>query len=246
MLKGKNAIVTGAGRGIGRATVECFAQNGANIWACARIPDAEFEKDMGKLAEKYNVTIWPVYFDVGKVEEIKIAVQEIKRRNISVDILVNIAGIVEKSTAFSMTSLDKMKRVFDINFFGLTLLTQYISRIMMRKRNGSIIQISSVAGLDGAPAQYEYASSKAAVIGGVKQLARELGDYNIRVNAVAPGIVDTGMGAQIEEKLLKRTLSSTIMKRMAKPEEIANVIAFLASDLSSYVTAQVIRVDGGI
>ena len=145
-----------------------------------------------------------------------------------------------------MTDMAKIKKVFEVNFFALTLLTQYISRVMMRQNAGSIVNIASIAGIDGDPAQYEYAASKAAVIGGTKKLARELAASNIRVNAIAPGMIQTEMGAHIEENLKNEILSKVMMKRMGKPEEIANAIAFLASDMASYMTGQVIRVDGGI
>ncbi len=246
MLRKKNAIITGARRGIGRATVEVFAANGANIWACARKQNDEFEVNIRTLSDKYKVSIWPVYFDVTNESEMKAAVQSIRKQKLNVDVLVNVAGIADESTSFQMTSIEKMKHVLDVNLFAVTLLTQYISRIMVRQNAGNIINIASVAGFDGTPAQYEYAASKAAIIGATKNLAREFADYNIRVNAVAPGMIETDMGAQIEEKLKQEILSKVIMKRMGKPEEIANVIAFLASDLSSYMTGQIIRVDGGM
>ena len=246
MLKKKNAIITGARRGIGRATVEVFAKYGANVWACARKPDADFEQDMKNIAEKYDIQIWPVYFDVVDNEQVKQAIQAIRKQKIMVDALVNVAGIAEVSTSFQMTPLDKMKRVFDVNFYAVTLLIQYVSRLMTKQNSGSIVNIASIAGLDGTPAQYEYAASKAAIIGGTKNLAREFAGNNIRVNSVAPGMIETDMGAQIDEALKNEILSKTMMKRMGKPEEIANVAAFLASDLSSYMTGQVIRVDGGI
>lgn len=245
-LQGKNAVITGARRGIGRATVEVFAANGANIWACARTPNESFEEDMHQLAERYHVEIWPVFFDVTKEEEVKRAIQSIRKQKLSVDVLVNVAGVAEDSTSFQMTAIDKMKRVFDVNFFAVTLLTQYVSRLMTRQNSGSIVNIASIAGLDGEPAQYEYVASKAAVIGGTKKLARELAPFGVRVNAVAPGMVETNMGAQIDQELRDQVLAKVMMNRMGKPEEIANVIAFLASDLSSYMTGQVIRVDGGV
>ena len=117
---------------------------------------------------------------------------------------------------------------------------------MARQNHGSIINIASIAGIDGTPAQYEYAASKAAIIGGTKNLARELAANNIRVNAVAPGMIDTDMGLQIDEELKQRILSKVIMNRLGKPKEIADVVAFLASDMSSYMTGQIIRVDGGM
>lgn len=246
MLNNKNAIITGARRGIGRATVEVFARNGANIWACARKCDEDFERDMRCTADKYDVQIWPVYFDVTEETQVKQAIQTIRKQKLGVDALVNVAGIADDSTSFQMTQMDKMKHVFDVNFFAVTLLIQYVSRLMTRQNSGSIVNISSIAGLDGTPAQYEYAASKAAIIGGTKNLAREFAANNIRVNSVAPGMIETDMGAQIDEELKKDILSKVIMKRMGKPEEIANVAAFLASDLSSFMTGQVIRVDGGI
>lgn len=246
ILRGKNAVITGAGRGIGRATVECFARNGANVWACARKRDSAFEDDMRQLARKYSVSMWPVYFDVTEENQIKHAVQSIRRQKLNIDVLVNMAGIVEESTTFQMTSMDKMKHLFNTNFFAVTLLTQYISRLMVRQNSGSIVNIASIAGLDGEPAQYEYATSKAAVVGATKHLARELAPNHIRVNAVAPGIIETEMGEKIEDNLRERVLGKVIMGRMGKPSEVADVAAFLASDYASYMTGQIIRVDGGM
>lgn len=246
ILKGKNAIITGARRGIGRAAVETFASQGANVWACARKQDDAFEADMKSVAEKHGVEIWPVYFDVTNESEMKSAVQSIRKQKISIDALVNIAGIADDSTSFQMTSMEKMKHVLDVNFFAVTLLTQYISRLMARQNYGSIVNIASIAGIDGAPAQYEYAASKAAIIGGTRNLARELASNNIRVNAVAPGMIATDMVAQIDDELKQSVLSKVIMNRLGKPEEIADVVAFLASDMSSYMTGQIIRVDGGM
>ena len=246
ILQGKNAIITGARRGIGRATVDIFASQGANIWACARKKNDDFESDMKVLAGKYGVQIWPVYFDVTNETEMKLAVQFIHKQKASVDILVNIAGIADESTSFQMTSIEKMKHVMDVNLFAVTLLIQYVSRLMMRQNSGSIVNIASIAGIDGVPAQYEYAASKAAIIGATRNLAREFAHANIRVNAIAPGMVETDMGAQIDETLKQNTLAKVIMNRMGKPKEIANVVAFVASDLASYMTGQVIRVDGGM
>lgn len=246
ILDGKNAIITGARRGIGRATVEVFALHGANVWACARKQDDAFESEMDAVANAYGTSIWPVYFDVTNDAEVKSAVQNIRKQKVSIDALINVAGIADDSTSFQMTSIDKMKHVLEVNFFAVTLLTQYITRLMVRQNYGSIVNIASIAGIDGTPAQYEYAASKAAIIGGTRNLARELASNNIRVNAVAPGMIATDMGAQIDESLKNDILSRVIMKRLGKPEEIAGVVAFLASDLSSYMTGQIIRVDGGM
>ncbi|MBC5689814.1 SDR family oxidoreductase [Mediterraneibacter sp. NSJ-55] len=245
MLKGKNAVVTGARRGIGRATVEVFAKNGAAVWACARRYDEGFEKDMMELSRKYHADILPVYFDITDEGQIKEAVKTIKSQKKQVDILANIAGTADFSKSFTMNSVESMKRIFDINFWGMTVLTQYISRLMIRNNRGSIVNVSSIAAIEGTPAQYEYAASKAAVNGGMRQLAWEMQKYGIRVNTVAPGIIATDMGNQIEDELKETVLKHIIMQREGSPQEVANVIAFLASDLSSYMTGQIIRVDGG-
>lgn len=246
MLYKKNVIITGARRGIGRATVETFAKNRANIFACARKKDDEFEQDMEQLSKKYDVEIWPVYFDMACEEEIKKGVLEIKKICPNIDVLVNIAGIVDESSSFTMSSSEKMKKIFDVNFWGVTILSQYVSRLMIRNKKGNIINVSSIAAIDGMPAQYEYAASKAAINGGIRQLSRELWQYGIRVNAVAPGVIETDMGAKISDELREIVHKKIIMQREGKPEEVSNVIAFLASDLSSYMTGQIIRVDGGM
>ncbi len=245
-LSGKTAVITGTNRGIGKEVLRVFAENGANVFACARNQNAQFEFELSTISEENNVNIFPIYFDLSDPQQIKTAVQKIRKTALTVDVLVNVAGIVEESTSFGMTSIEKMKKVFDINFFSLTQLTQYISRIMISQNHGSIVNISSIAAIDGTPAQYEYAASKAAVIGGTKKLARELADHNIRVNAVAPGIIDTDMGGKIDPVLKDEIIAKVIMKRMGTPREVANACAFLSSDLASYITGQVIRVDGGI
>lgn len=246
ILSNKNAVITGARRGIGRATVEVFAKNGANIWACAREQNDEFEADMKAVSEKYGVEIWPVYFDATNEAQVKQAVQVIRQKKKDVDILAAIAGVAGDKTSFPMSAMKNIRYVLETNYFAVTLLTQYVVRLMIRQNKGSIIYISSIAGLDGTPSQYAYASSKAALIGAMKNLSREVAANHIRVNAVAPGMIETAMGREIEETLRDETLSKVIMKRMGKPEEVANAIAFLASDMASYITGQVIRVDGGM
>lgn len=246
MLKGKNAVITGARRGIGRATVEVFARNGANVWACARERNDAFEEDMAGLAEKYGVWIKPVYFELTEETQMKEAFRQIRREKLPVDSLVNNAGTISDSVSFLMTPVAQMREIFEVNFFSQIAFTQHVAQLMMRRHTGSIVNIASISGLDGQPTQLEYVGSKAALIGATKHLAIVLGKMGIRVNAVAPGIIDTDGGNQMPPDVMKQTLDKSVMKRLGQPHEVGNMAAFLASDLSSYITGQVIRVDGGL
>jgi len=246
LLKNKNAVVTGCNRGIGKEIVRIFAENGSNIWVCTRKKSATFTEYINDLEQKYSVNIKPVYFDLGDKEQIKSSVKTIKEAKKSVDILVNNAGEIF-TALFQMTSMEKLKEMFEINYFSQMLLTQYISRIMMRQKSGSIINISSSAAIEGNEGRTGYASAKAAMITSTKVLAKELAPYNIKVNAVAPGLTQTEMmESSTPEDALRETLNRICMKRVGQPEEIANTVLFLASDLSSYMTSQVLRVDGGM
>ncbi len=246
LLKGKTAIVTGCNRGIGKAILKVFAKNGANIWACVREQDDGFTDYIENLTKDTGVTISPLYFDLAYVEQVKVGVKTIMSAKQSVDILVNNAGIIHTSL-FQMTPVDKMKEVFEINFFSQMLLTQYISKIMTRQKSGSIVNISSSAAIEGNEGRTAYGASKAAMICSTKVMAKELAQHNIRVNAIAPGLTETDMMREsTPEDALETTLQRTCMKRVGRPEEIANAVLFLSSELSTYITGQVLRVDGGM
>ena len=246
LLKNKNTVITGCNRGIGKEIVRVFAENGANIWACVREESGTFSKYINNLEKKHSVSINPVYFDLSDEEQIKTGVKTIKETKEPVDILVNNAGAIF-TALFQMTSMKKLKEMFEINYFSQMLLTQYISRIMMRQKSGSIINISSSAAIEANEGRTGYASAKAAMIASTKVLSKELAPYNIRVNAVVPGLTQTEMMASsTPEDALQETLNRICMKRVGQPEEIANTVLFLASDLSSYMTSQVLRVDGGM
>lgn len=245
MLKGKNAIITGARRGIGRAAVEVFAKNGANIWACARTEDPEFESELRRLSTAYGVWIKPVYFDLTDGQQIKAAARSIEKEKLPIDILVNNAGMV-RYDGFQMLSMRTLRDMLENNYIGPLQFTQYILRRMGRDRPGAIVFLSSVAGLRPEKGNLSYGGSKAAAANAAGILSRELAPQNIRVNAVAPGMVDTDMKNMADEAHWEELIRQCDLKRMAAPEEIANVIAFLASDLSSYITGQTIRVDGGL
>jgi len=245
MLNSKNIIVTGALKGIGRETVTQLASRGANIWACAHIIDDEFLNFCNKTASKYNCTIHPLAADFTSVDSIKEMCKEIYSHKLIIDGLVNIAGIT-KDAIFQMTSLSDIRKVYEVNVVSTIALTQIICKRMIRQGFGSIVNISSISAIDGIEGQISYSSSKAAIIGSTKTLARELGKNNIRVNCIAPGVIDTAMNEKVPKDILEARLKLTSLGRMGMPSEVADLISFLVSDLSSYVTGQIIRIDGGM
>lgn len=251
LLEGKNAVVTGCNRGIGKAILENFVKNGADVFAVVRKEQEEFTLYINELMSEYKVDIIPIYIDLSNEDEVRsgaksiIGYKDASGEKKSIDILVNNAGMSNPLNSFAMTKMDTIKSAFEVNLFGPMLLTQLLARNMMRSKSGSIVFVSSSAAFDGG-ANIEYSASKAAIIGEVKRLAVEYGSYNIRVNAVAPGLTATDMGNSMNEEDEKIALSMNIMKRKGEPREIADTVAFLASDMSSFITAQVIRADGGL
>lgn len=244
-LEGKNAIITGANRGIGYEIVKKFASEGCNIWACARCDSEDFRNKISYISEQYDVNVEPIFFELANPNEIKEGFQQIYKKKRNIDILVNAAGVVNVDL-FQRTSMKKFREVFEVNYFGAVCLTQYVIKVMQRVNNGSIINIASISGIDANPTNCAYGSSKAAIIHFSRILASEMGSYNIRVNAVAPGPTNTDMIKAVEEAVgHDNMLSRCALARMAEPEEIANVVAFLGSDESSFINGQVIRVDGG-
>lgn len=244
MLKNKNAIITGSNRGLGKAIVEEFAKNGANIYACARSQNDEFEKRLQNLAEKYKVKIKPIYFDLSDSFAMKEGFKKIYSDKQAIDILVNCAGVAHGGL-FQMTPISKIKEIFEINFFSQMEFTQLILKIMMRQQKGNIINFSSIAGLDLKVGNCAYGVSKAAVAAWTKTISAELAPCGIRVNAIAPALTDTDMAKLMDKKAVIDSIESSAMKRMATPQEIVEVALFLASDKSSFINGQVIRVDGG-
>lgn len=245
LLKGKTAIITGCNRGIGRATLEKFCAYGADVFALVRQESESFLQDIEKLKAQYGVEIIPIYADFKVEDEVKQAVKSILSYKKNIDILVNNIGIANPQAMFTMTKMETIKDAFQVNLFSSILLTQLISRSMLRNKKGSIIFVSSSAVFDGG-ANIEYSASKAAIIGAAKRIAKELCVGGIRVNVVAPGLTSTDMGNSMSEEDEKVALSMNLMKRKGQPSEIADAIAFLASDMASFITAQVLRVDGGL
>lgn len=245
MMRGKNCIITGARTGIGRATVELFAQNGANVFACASKYDEAFEEDMSQISTKYGVDINTVYFDLKSEDDVKAGIKSIISQTKQIDVLVNNAGI-PYGGFLQMTPMSAIHDVFQINFFSQVYLMQLVSRVMMRNKKGTIVNLSSVAGLDMEPGYIAYGSSKAAIAFATKTLSKELAAYGIRVNAVAPGLIHTRMMDAMEEGAQAGMINGASLKREGRPEEVAQLILFLASDASSYINGQIIRVDGGL
>ena len=245
LLVGKTAFVTGSNRGIGAKIIELFAQNGANIFAHARIKNINFEKNLQALTLKYGVKINPIYFDLIDDFEIKASLKNLYKNKVGIDILVNNAGIAHGGL-IQMTPIDSIKNIFQVNVFSHLLIIQNLIKLLKINKNSSIINITSIAGIDAEAGSIAYGSSKAAFIFATKVLSKELVIDCIRVNAVAPGLTDTDMADLMEHKAKSNMIQSSGMKRLASTTEIANAVLYLASDLSIFVNGQVIRVDGGI
>ena len=242
MLNGKIILVTGSNRGIGKSIVEKCAFNGAIVYANAKkigsIEDTFFDyESKGKII--------PIYFDVTDREAVRQAFIRIKNEQGRLDCLVNNAGILVDTT-ITMLNSSTLRKIFDVNVFAVFDLISYASRIMSKQKSGSIINISSICGDEGGMrGQTAYSSSKGAVIALTKTAAKELGQFNIRVNSIAPGFIDTDMfrsgPANIQQQLVDGVY---LNKRVGLPSEVAELCVFLASDNSSYINGENIRVDG--
>jgi len=245
MLSGKTAVITGCLQGIGRSTMDMFAENGANVFACCQSANDDFSRHIEELSRKNDVRIIPIYFDMLDEAAIKQGVRDIQKSKMNVDVLVNIAG-ANIDALFHMVTMDQLRKTFEINFFSQILFTQYITRLMLKQGKGSVINVSSISAIDGNIGQLSYSASKGAIISATKTMAQELGPKGIRVNAIAPGVIQTAMTAGLPHEALTRLLSRSNLDRVGLPSEVANVIMYLASDMSSFVTGQIIRIDGGI
>ena len=245
-LKDKIAVLTGCNKGIGKEILKLFSENKAKVYACVRKIDDGFLQDIKALEKKNQNKIIPIKFDLNNEIEVKNAANQIIKSEKKIDIIVNNAGSIHTSI-FQMTSSKVIREIFEVNFFSQSIFTQSLIKLMIKNNKGSIVFISSSSGIDGNEGRSAYSSSKAAINTLAKTLSKELGKFNIRVNAIAPGLTDTDMMKKnTPDNILKDVVSSVSLKRVAKPAEIANVALLLSSDLMSYVTGQVIRVDGGM
>lgn len=244
MLKNKTAVVTGATRGIGRKIAFELVKNGASIAINYRTLNSELEKLIEEL-KTFGTEVFAIKCDISKEEEIVNFIKEAKNSLGSIDILVNNAGITKDGLLLRMKEKE-FSDVLDVNLKGTFITTREVSSVMVKQRYGKIINISSVVGIIGNAGQCNYAASKAGVIGFSKSIARELAGRNINVNVVAPGFIDTDMTEVLSEKVKESMMQNIPLKRMGDPQDVANVVLFLASDLSNYITGQVINVDGGM
>lgn len=242
LLKGKVALVTGAARGIGAKTIERFAEEGATVYANALHENTLIE-EVTLLNNAGFSSIIPMCFDVTDENQAKKAILQIKRDQGRLDILVNNAGIM-KDNVIGMISSGLMHDVFDVNVFAVINMLQLANKLMSRQGYGSIINISSIVGIEGSAGQLVYSASKGAVAALTKSAAKELAPKGIRVNAVAPGLINTELLQTIGKDKIEQNLKNIKLGRLGEPIDVANVIVFLASDLSGYITGEIIGIDG--
>jgi len=244
LLQGQNAVVTGGARGIGKDIVVNFLKNGASVYFIDLMP-SEFMAEYETIAAENNAAVSYHECNVADEDQVTTVVKAIADESGGIDILVNNAGITRDGLVFRM-SKENWNDVLSVNLSSAFYMSKAVSRLMIQKRTGSIINVSSIVGVHGNAGQCNYSASKAGLIGLTKSLAKEVAGRNVRVNAVAPGFIQTAMTDKLNDKQ-KEGLSTQIpMVRLGQPEEVAKVILFLASDLASYVTGQVILIDGGM
>ena len=244
LLQGKKALVTGSSRGIGKEIVRRFIEEGAAVWGLCTKPSASKE-EMEQFAAGKGTVFHEIYADCGDAQALSATVKQALSESGGFDILVNNAGITKDGLSFRMKQED-WESVLRVNLTGAFIAAQIISSDMIRKRSGSVINMTSIVGLHGQGGQVNYAASKAGLIGLTKSLAKETGGRGVRVNAIAPGYIETDMTAAVSEEMRAAWVETIPLKRAGKPADIANAAVFLASDLSLYVTAQVLGVDGGL
>ena len=244
-LKGKIAFITGSTRGIGWATAQVFAQHGATVILNGHSQAELLEVRVNELKTRFDVEALGLLGDVSKAEQVKDFYQQIFKSFGKLDVLVNNAGIL-RDALLGMISAELLHNTIEVNTIGAILNLQEAARLMGRKKSGSIINVASIIGTKGNEGQAVYSASKAAIVGLTLSAAKELAKKNIRVNAVAPGLINTDMIKQLPGEKFDQLSQSIKLGRLGEAEDVANTILFLASDLSSYVTGQVIGVDGGM
>ena len=244
LLENKVALITGGSRGIGKGIVEVFAQQGAHV-AFTFNSSAEAANALAKELSKDGVQVRAYQSDAAQFDQAEALVSKVLEDFGSVDILINNAGITKDNLLMRITEED-FDRVIEVNLKSVFNMTKAIQRTMLKQRHGSIINMSSIVGVQGNAGQTNYAASKAGIIGFSKSVALESGSRNIRCNVIAPGFIETEMTQKLDEATVQSWRDGIPLKRGGSPEDIANTCLYLASDLSSYVTGQVLHVDGGM
>ncbi|MDH7445711.1 3-oxoacyl-[acyl-carrier-protein] reductase [Aquimarina sp. 2201CG14-23] len=244
LLQGKTAIITGATRGIGKGIAQVFAKQGANVaftYSSSVEAASALEKELNDLGIKAKA----YQSNAASFEESENLIKDVLETFGGIDILVNNAGITKDNLLMRMSE-DDFDKVIEVNLKSVFNMTKAVQRTMLKQRSGSIINMSSVVGVKGNAGQANYAASKAGIIGFSKSVALELGSRNIRSNVIAPGFIETEMTGKLDEKVVEEWRKAIPLKRGGSPDDIANACLFLASDLSGYVTGQVLNVDGGM
>lgn len=241
-FSGKTVVVTGSTRGLGKAIAEKFAQSGANV-ILNGTSKTVFQTEQEFLQKGYHVKA--VEGDISIPEKAQELIDTAVKTYGTVDVLVNNAGVIRDKLMMKMSEED-WDTVLDINLKGAFLCTKAITKLMMKKRQGSIINITSVVGVMGNAGQANYAASKAGMIGFTKSVAKELGAWGITCNAIAPGFIETDMSDQLSDEIKERYMAVIPLKRAGTPSEVADAVAFLASEKAKYITGQVMHIDGGM
>lgn len=236
-------MITGADGGIGREIAKKFAAEGAELILCFLENNENVKSLVESLQNDYGVAVHEIFFDMSEEESIKQGIKEIKALKLKLDVLVNCAGIPHLAI-LQFTRMADVRRVFQINYFAQLQITQGILSIMKKNDNAAVVNLSSVAGLDGEPGNAVYGATKASMAIFTQVLAKETAPLGIRVNAVAPGLTSTQFADKMGDKAKDSMKSLSVMHRLGKPEEIADAVFFLASPCASFINGQILRVDG--
>jgi len=240
-LENKKALVTGALRGIGKTIADLFIAEGAEVWGL----DYKTPEDLSERAAKVNGKLHWVELDLSQLASIDEVIGNAIKESGGFDIVVNNAGITRDNLSFRM-SLEEWQKVLDINLSAAFFVSRAAAKDMIKKRSGSIINMASIVGVHGNGGQANYAASKAGLIAVTKSIANETASRGVRVNAVAPGFIETDMTAVLPQELKQKMIEGIPLKRSGKPDDVAQAVLFFASDDSSYITGQVLPVDGGM
>lgn len=244
MLENKKALVTGSSRGIGRKIAEVFLSNGCEVWGmCTK--ESAGKAELEAIAKEHGTVFHEFYADAGNAEVLTEQVKAVLAEAGHFDVLVNNAGITRDTLSFRMKKED-WDSVLAVNLTSAFLVCQIVSNDMIRNRKGSIINMASIVGIHGGAGQVNYSASKGGLIAFSKSLSKEVGSRGVRVNCIAPGFIETDMTNAVKEDIRKTWVEAIPLKRAGTAEDVANTALFLASDLSSYITGQVIGVDGGM